>query len=379
VNADLPDDIGPSEPQLDQLLGLLTSGATADELTGQSAVAAMFRHNVQPAPAPAPAGDPTQHLPTQHLPAQRFPAQRFPAQRARSPRGPRRPARRIRLAAAITVAAVGGFAAAAYAEALPTPVQHVAYRVLGFAGVPDVQPSPGTQAGPGPGAARSARTHRAAPTTSATPRSTTPAARPTSPSASSPVTATGPASLAVTIARSPITAGTSEEFTGRLSGRGQALAGVHLSLLERPAGRTTWHLAGDLTTGSGGRAAVTVADLTTNARFRLTGPDGARSQPVAVIVVPPVSASLASGPRQRADLLTVSSPLAARGGMVVLQVQTAGGWRSGRAKRLNAGEQARFVVKLRGRARAYRVVLLATASHGRALSDPVTVPARPLS
>ena len=112
MKADPPGDLGPGAPGLDQLLGLLTAGPTPDELARQTATLAMFRQNVRPAAA-------------------------------------RRRAlitRRVQFAVA-AVALVIAFAGAAYAEALPAPVQHVAYRVLGFVGVPDAPRHSSAQVG----------------------------------------------------------------------------------------------------------------------------------------------------------------------------------------------------------------------------------------
>ena len=119
---------------------------------------------------------------------------------------------------------------------------------------------------------------------------------------------------------------------------------------------------------------ITISDLTGNAVFRLAGPDGTRSRPVLVIAVPPVSVTAASGPPPRADTLTVSSPLAAAGDVVVLQIQDGGSWRTLRARQLGPAGQAAFVVKLRPLRRVYRVALAATARHGAAVSGPVAVP-----
>src|SRR6185437_4308789 len=101
MKTDPAGDFGPGAPGLDQLLGLLTAGPTPDEFARQTATLAMFRQNIRPS-------------------------------------APRR-------RALLTRRTQFAFAAAAYAEALPAPVQHVAYRVLGFAGVPD---APRHSAGP---------------------------------------------------------------------------------------------------------------------------------------------------------------------------------------------------------------------------------------
>jgi hypothetical protein len=179
----------------------------------------------------------------------------------------------------------------------------------------------------------------------------------------------------VTVAHSRIVAGQGVVLVGQLANHGRAMRYARLSLFERTAGQPAWHLARVATTGADGRAVLTVPDLIMNALFRLSGPDGARSRPVLVIVVPPVSVSVSSGPRRQLATLTASSPLAATGDVVVLQRWTGGRWLSVRARRLDSAERAPFLVRSRARRRAYRVVLLATAAHGRSVSDPLTVTA----
>ena len=109
--------------------------ATPDELAGEQDALAMFRANVVhprarclPARScrPVPAGTAFRRPPASPGAGSRRSAARV------------RPPLRwgIRLAAAGTLA-LGGTAAAAYATALPAPVQHIAHAVLGFAGVPD--------------------------------------------------------------------------------------------------------------------------------------------------------------------------------------------------------------------------------------------------
>ena len=344
----LPDDVWPHEPGLDQLRGLLTAGPAPGELAGESAALAMFLASRQPAVAP-----------------------RWRASRQRGGLG-------RWLAAGVTVVLAGGFAAAAYAEALPAPVQHVAYRVLGFVGVPDVHhgpPSAGSHHG------RPAPASRLSPVPSSPVRSSSPAstASPvsTAPPRPSPSKSAGAAlvTASVTVAHSRIAAGGSDVLVGQLANHGRAMRYARLSLFERTAGQPAWHLARVATTGPDGRAVLTVPDLTTNALFRLSGPDGAQSRPVLVIVVPPVSVSLTYGPRGHLATLTASSPLAAPGDVVVLQRWTGGRWLSERIRRLDSADQAPFLVRSRARGRAYRVVLLATAAHGRSVSNPAAVTA----
>lgn len=197
MNADPPGD-GPGEQGLDQLLGLLTASPTPDELAGETAAVSMYRATVRPPAAEQPRRQPS--------------------------RPQRRVTPRIRLAVvAAMVAITGGFAMAAYAQALPAPMQHVAYRLLGFA-------------------------------------------------------------------------------------------------------------------------------------------------------VPAVSASFTGGPGGRSGLLTATSPLAAPGDTIVLEVRSARHWVIRRTRRFDASGKASFAVRRRAKKRAFRVVLLATARHGRSASNPVTVP-----
>jgi hypothetical protein len=340
---DLLGDIASSEPGLDALLGMLAADATPDELTGEGAALAMFRANRRPA-VPGAAG-----------------------RSARGARGSRRQARRVGLmAAAATLAAAAGFAVAAYTEALPAPLQQAAYHVLGFAGVPAAHhraPSAASSGAPG-----KARGHGS----SHEPGRSKPSASP-APSGSG--SATGQASLSIGVASGRIVAGTGDTFTGQLTDHAGGVAGASLSLLERQAGQMGWNLAGTATTGSNGSAAITASDLTVNAAFRLKGPDGALSRPVLVTVMPPVSAMI-SGSTAKTGRITASSPLAAPGNIVVLQILSGTHWKNLQMGRLNGASQAQFMVRSRLRQRRYRVVLLPTASHGLSVSNAVMVPPR---
>jgi hypothetical protein len=382
---DLLGDIAASEPGLDVLLGLLAADPTPDELAGENAALAMFRSSRPPAaavpgpPAPEPSA-PGLRAPRPHA-SRPHAAGRAPRPHESSPRELSRPTSgwrtrsARRLAAAVTLAAAAALAAAAYTEALPAPLQHVAYSALGFAGVPDAHhPGPAT-AGPqpaGPGKAHG-RSHGASGAQPSAPGSPQPGA---SASASGPPPAAGPGALSVTAASSEIPAGGSETFTGRLTDHGRAVAGVRLSLQERQAGQTSWRPVGSATTVADGRAVVTVKNLTRNAGFRLAGPRKEMSQPVLVIVVPPVSASAVAGPDGQRDVLTASSPLASRGNAVVLQVWTGVRWRSVQARVLSAARQATFIVRAAAQSREYRIVLLPTVAHGRSVSNTVTIPPR---
>jgi hypothetical protein len=373
---DLLGDIASSEPGLDVLLSLLAAEPTPDELAGESAALAMFRSS-RPAAAAVP-GPPAPEPGAPGPRAARAHASRphVPGPRASTPRELSRPASgwrsrsARRLAAAVALAAAAGFGVAAYTEALPAPLQHVAYGALGFAGVPDSHhPGPATaSSGPaGTGRARG-RSHApggARPSAAASPQ---PGA---SASASGPPPAAGPDVLSVTAASSRIVAGASAMFTGQVTDHGRAVPGARLSLLERAAGQPSWRPVGSATTGTDGKAVVTVADLTRNAGFRLAGPGRELSQPVLVIVAPPVSASATSGPGGKSDVLTASSPLASPGNAVVLQIWTGLRWRSVQVSDLNAARQVTFLIRAPARSREYRMVLLPTIAHGMSVSNTV--------
>jgi hypothetical protein len=112
-----------------------------------------------------------------------------------------------------------------------------------------------------------------------------------------------------------------------------------------------------------------------NAAFRLSGPDGTVSRPVLVIVIPPVSAEVSSSGGMTSKI-TASSPLAAPGDTVVLQVLSGKHWMNLQLAKLNGASQAQFMVRSRLMQRRYQVVLLPTASHGLSVSNAVTVPPR---
>lgn len=363
-----PDDALPTEPGLDQLLGMLTAGGTAAELGGQRAALAMFRDN-RPSATPELA---TPGLGTAELATAAMARRRHP-----------RPFR-VRLAAiAAAVVIVGGLAAAAYGSMLPAPVQHVAYRVLGFAGVPDVHHSHPQPAGSALSPSGSVTGHHHHSQPSPATGSTHPARRRASSSSSSSPRGSGsssaspappgPVRLSVVAARPKVVAGTAAVLVAQLTRHGNPVRGAALTLLEHVAGQSGWQRAGRQQTSSNGSVTFTVPDLTTNATFRVTGPGGARSRAVPVLVAPPVSVSVQSIPNGRAHLLVVSSPLAAPGNAAVLQVFRDGSWQWLRAHDLGAGEQTEFRIKPHAVSLRFRVILPATATHGRSHSEPVEV------
>jgi len=376
---DLLGDIASSEPGLDVLLSVLAAEPTPDELAGESAALAMFRSSRSPAAAvPGPsAPEPSASGPRPPGPHASRP--HAPGRRASTPRELSRPASgwrsrpAWRFAAAVTLAAAAGFAVAAYTEALPAPLQHVAYGALGFAGVPDSHHSGSAttssgQTGSGQAPGGSHASGGAPPSAPPQPGA--------SASASGPPPAARPEALSVTAARSRIVAGGSETFTGRLTHHGRAVVGARLSLQERAAGQRSWRPVGSATTGADGKAVVTVAHLTRNAGFRLVGPGRELSRPVLVIVVPPVSASVTASPAGMSDVLTASSPLASPGNAVALQIWTGVRWRTVQVSSLNAARQVTFVIRAPARSREYRMVLLPTIAHGMSVSNTVTAPPR---
>ncbi len=367
MTSDFPADMGPPEPGLEQLLAALTRGPTAGELAGEQAALAMFRANIHP-PVPA-AASATAILP-------------LPTRRPRA-----RGLRRWRLAAVgTTVAVVGSFAAAAYAAVLPAPVQHAAYQALHVFGVPDSRhigaagthqrPSssshPGSHRSGPAGPARSAPSHSVA----GSPTPSLSATAGSAPNPASPPAPTGSATMTAAAVASQIAAGDSVTIDGQLTRAAKPVAGVTVRMWERPAGHLSWHFAGQATTGAQGTVAITTSDLTTNATFRLTDPDGPVSPPVIVTVVPQISVQLTPGPRGVKDYLDVATQYAHRGDTVVLQVDRNGTWVNLRERPLNAAGRTTFVLDARQlKGDAMQVALLATRRHAAAVSNQVTVPA----
>ena len=390
---DLFDDIVSGEPGLGKLFGVLASGPAPAELSGANDALAMFRAHAQPSLPP------TTVVPGALAPEPRAPGPRAPGAHASSPhapglralRTPRTPkdhsifnARAPRRLAAVTVslAAAAGLAVAAYTSTLPAPIQHAAYQVLRFAGVPD------TRNGAAGALGASHRTghqhgHGAPGTGAGSVPSQGASGQPgASPSASGGVPGAGQAGLSVAASSDRITSGGSDTFTGQLSGASQVVAGVRLSLEQRVAGQRTWRVAGSGVTGTTGRATVTASGLTQNAWFRFagqvtaSGQSGVLSQQVAVIVVPPLSVRVAAGPGGRGDVLTASSPFASPGDVVVLEQWSGGRWHNVQAHSLNGSRQVSFMVRAPAKPQQYRAVLLGTVAHGTSVSATITVRAR---
>ena len=175
---------------------------------------------------------------------------------------------------------------------------------------------------------------------------------------------------------SPINAGSAAVIDGQLTRAGKGLAGVTVTLLERPSRHAAWQVAGTGSTDAQGAVAVTSPAITTNTAFRLSGPDGVKSAIVRVTVRPTISAVLQPGTSGLHDAVVVSTQYARRGNIVVLQIESKrGAWIDLRGRTLNASGRTRFALsaaKLKNR--VLRVVLLATARHAASVSNTVTVP-----
>lgn len=343
---------GPVEPGLRALLGLLNSGPTPEEMVGENAALEMFRSSSRQADFAAQPGPSAPSIVRAHL-------------------------RRSRWLAAVGAGlAAAALTAAAYTQALPTPLQNMAYHVLGFVGVPQAHHVPRARGHtPPPRHARSHVNDRAA---GATPKASTPAPPPSSRQTHAKAAlASPPASLSVAVVRHRIIAGHSDLLIARLTSLGNAVPGVRLYLLERTAAEHAWHVAADATTGPAGRVFVNVPDLTANAAFRFRGPHGTLSRVVQVIVVPGVSVTIARGPHKASETVTAGSPQAVPGDIVILQVRIDGRWLTVQVRELYVNNRVGFVVKILGQRRRYRVVLLGTRAHGRSVSKPVTVRPRP--
>jgi hypothetical protein len=331
VSADLPDLTEPDDPALEGLVRALTAGGTARELAGRDAALEMFL-------------------------ASRRPRRRRGFALSVSTRS-------VSTAAAAVVLA-GGIGAA-YAAALPAPVQHIAYQALGSIGVPDAHrpaPSPG-----GPGAAATAPATPSA-TATATAGCPCPASHP------GPGTVPG---LVLTAAQTRIPAGGQAVLSGSLAPGGRPEAGVPVRLVEHEAGRLRWRVAGTAVTDRHGDVSWPVPDLTSNASFRLmVVHGGAVSSPVSITVVPSVTLGLTAGSQPGVGTLTARAPFGQAGDLVVLEERSGGVWYRLGSHALDAERQASFAVlrPVSGDV-AYRVVLRRTAAHGAAVSGPVRIPA----
>jgi hypothetical protein len=238
----------PGKPDLDRLITALTADGRPGELAGRDAALAAFRAARQPARAGQAAGR-----------RRRVPFRRpFTA----------RPGRLAALTAA-GITAVAGLTAAAYAQALPGPVQQAAHTVFAPLGVPESQQQPGHPAAEtiATSGGKSGRAGDAS--------SRTPSPRPG-----------GDYLLTLTASRVRVPAGAVVELGGRVTDRGRAAANVPVRLFERLAGSATWEPVDAGVTGPRGGFRLLSPPLTTTAVFRVVaGPGNAHSAAVRVTVV----------------------------------------------------------------------------------------------
>ncbi len=325
MSTDLPGMPGPEDPALDHLFRALTADGSADELADRDAALTMFRDSR------------------------------------------RRFRRRHRFASSMSMAAAvivitGGMAAAAYAIALPAPVQHVAHRLLDRIGVPDAHR---------PSASSSAH-GIAAPTPSAAPAPATAAC----PCQAGQPGADAAPNLVLAASHARIPANGDDVLSGRLAHGGQPEPGVRVQLFEYVDGRPGWRVAGSVRTDRDGDVTLAVQHLTSNASFRLAAPDGTRSTAVLITVIPPVYLHLAPGGRPGTDILTARAPFADSGDAVVLQARAGTVWYRVGEQVLNRDHTASFtvLVPLSGDS-DYRVVVPRTTAHGSAVSGQARITA----
>jgi len=388
--SELPGDIGPLDPGVNELFRTLTSEPTPAELADEQRALAMFRANIIP-----PAGQPTVPIATGPIATGPIPTGPNPAPirsrrtGAEPPRHSTRLFRRsggwgIRLAAAAVIVLAVALASAAYTAVLPQPVQLLAHRVLGVIGVPSPHQS-GNSASSSPGHHRGVRLQPGKSAGIANPGQSAPAgtsspaahksARPTPPPSHSPSAATGPAKLSASASSAEVTAGSQVVIDGQFTRSGTGVQGVTIQLIERFVGHPLWHLVGTAQTTAGGNVAVTVPAVTANAVFRLRDVGVAHSANVLVIVQPPVTATLTPGALKLRDVLMVSTLYAHRGNLVQLEALESGIWTYLRQRRLTAAGKTTFVLSGKRLANLeVRVVLLATARHGSSISNTQTVP-----
>jgi hypothetical protein len=375
VSKDFPDELDSTDPGLEALFGALTASPVPAELASEPAALATFRANFNlPVSLDGHTAASSPTMPLQVLELTSGARRGAPGVARRRP--VHVPALRFRVAAVAAVVAAAALGAA-YADALPPPVQHIAYRLLDFIGVPN-SPSPAPASGV-PGSRR--------PPTATGPgqlRPSSPGARrPGSqspnpaPKSSPSATAPGPSAdrLTLTAGQAQVAGGATADFTGLVTQDGRAAGGVKVTLQERPAGGGAWQPAGTAQTTPGGRVQIEVPDLARNAAFRLTDPAGRASETVTVTVVPGISVKAVYLPRLGRDAVIVSTSYAQPGDLAVLQVRAGGSWVNVRERRLGGRGRAVFaVLHRRVSGRVLQVVLEPTALHAGAVSSQITAP-----
>ena len=311
----------------------------------------------------------------------------------------RRGARLRRLGVGGTTAAVviglsGGFAAAAYTNALPDPAQHIAHRALGSLGVPDtsasnpddVTPAPATSGGAGhqglgtppAGGTESSPAPAPAPSSAA---STAPGPAPTptgsaspAPSAPSPSAPSSPpptgdpdtpqraASVSASAPVSRVEEGASVPIAVSVtSTAGGAWADRLVTLVAEPANGSR-RVVGHARTDDRGNASITTPAILRTTRFWIVA-NGAHSEGIRVVVVPDLEARYSNGQ------ILVSTSQTWAGDTVVVSVKGDG------VARLTLDSSGEGVVAVTSARRPilYGVRLPGTAAHASA-HTVVTVP-----
>lgn len=298
----------PREPGLDRLIMALTTDGHPAELAGRDAALAAFRAASQ-SPRRAPRRNPLGMLPA-----------------------------RLAAVVAAGAAALAGVTAAAYAQALPAPVQHFAHTMLAPLGVPNSQPQPTATGGP---------QH----TASATGQAGTPGSTPqgagcpcpaTTSATPSPTTSGGHFTLTLSAARVHVPAHAVDVFTGKVTTHGHAAAGIKVQLFEKAAGATTWQVAATGKTGPHGGFRLLSPRLTATSAFRVATPDSSHSTRVRVTVGAPVWLKLVPGKVN--DHLIVIARAARPGDKAVLEELVSGSWTRLKSKPLGPAYQASFAV-----------------------------------
>lgn len=341
-------------------------------------------------------------------------AEALAAFRSASRRSRRRFVGRFGTGASTIVAAVAlsGGAAAAYTQALPSPIQSVAHGVLGPLGVPapphhharptagahhSPSPSPaasgglGTTTSPTPSAATQPSAgalhpagpgaHRSQPAAASAGRRpsskpSSPAASPSAPVATAPVTTSTspspsetprlkPAHVAMTLSARRVPAGSGDSASGQVTANsGQPLAGRRIWLAQSIPGQAGWQRIASGSTDDQGEVTVSVASLSRNVRWRLAV-GRVRSPASRIIVVPQLSVTSSYDGQQ--DTVNVTAQAAQVGDSLELDRRVKGQWRQVQAATIGDSGGASFMVRPPRRGQAhFRVVLRATSAHGYA-------------
>jgi hypothetical protein len=338
VSTGISDQPGSREPGLDQLISALTADGYLHELAGRDVALAAFRS-----------------------------ARKQPRRRLRPNLQPGGSAR-LGAVAAAAMATLAGLTAAAYAQALPAPMQHFAYSVLSSIGVPNSETVPPDHPHAAEAARRPATRSRHAPARQRKSRAVCPcSARTTRPAIKG-------STLTIAAARIQFPANGWDDFRGTLTHHGRPERGVRLMLLEQTADASGWQRVGSGLTGPQGGIRVGIAHLTQNATFEWAAPDGVASSPISVTVIPHVSLWRAAA-KLGTDRLMVSSRFGDVGDVVVLEALSGSSWQRVASEPLNAAHRASFELPAAtSGGQYYRAVLQATAAHGASVSEQVFEP-----